>query len=240
MFKYHPLGNSAFLVKVGDVISIDNHKLIRELVQGIEQLRISGIIELVPTYNELMVIYNPSKINYINLLDKLKSIESNLNPKDLLATKLITIPVCYDNKFAPDLEIVAKRNNLDVNEVIKIHSATKYLVYMLGFTPGFCYLGGMDKRIATPRKEVPRQLIEAGSVGIAGEQTGIYPIDSPGGWQLIGKTPIKLFDPNRNPEFIIEAGNYIKFNPVSVKEYLMIKKQVESKTYKLDFTVLSE
>lgn len=240
MFKYYPLGNSAFLVKVGDVISIDNHKLIRELVQGIEQLRISGIIELVPTYNELMVIYNPSKINYINLLDKLKSIESNLNPKDLLATKLITIPVCYDNKFAPDLEIVAKRNNLDVNEVIKIHSATKYLVYMLGFTPGFCYLGGMDKRIATPRKEVPRQLIEAGSVGIAGEQTGIYPIDSPGGWQLIGKTPIKLFDPNRNPEFIIEAGNYIKFNPVSVKEYLMIKKQVESKTYKLDFTVLSE
>jgi len=227
-FTYFPLGDSSFLIKVGNEISLECHKLIRALVLAINQEKIKGVLELIPAYNELMLIYNPLVINYTKLVEKLKEIEKNLNPDNLPPAKLIHIPVCYESEFAPDLEIVAEKNNLTKNEVIKLHSSIDYLVYMLGFTPGFCYLGGMDARIATPRKESPRKMVEAGSVGIAGNQTGIYPIDSPGGWQIIGKTPIKLFDSEREQPFLVEAGNYIKFDSITKKEFHQISDLIKS------------
>lgn len=226
MFKYHPLGDSAFLIKVGDKISIDIHKKIRAFQVLIQKNKITGISELIPAYNELLVCYNPEIIYFKDLLNELKNFEQNLDIAQLPEPKIIHIPVCYDSQFAPDLRIVAQKNQLSSDEVIKIHSSGKYLIYMLGFTPGFCYLGGLDSKIATPRKENPRERIEAGSVGIAGNQTGIYPIDSPGGWQIIGKTPLKLFNPEKENPFLAEPGNYIKFDPITQKEfYLMEQKE---------------
>lgn len=126
--------------------------------------------------------------------------------------------------FGIDIKNVASYNNLTVDEVIKIHTSREYLIYMLGFTPGFPYLGGMDERIATPRLEVPRTKIYGGSVGIAGSQTGVYPIDSPGGWQIIGRTPLKLYDENREEQILLRAGDFIKFVPITLDEFIEIEK----------------
>lgn len=219
MFKYHPLGDAAFLIKVGDDISPNIHRKVRTLKISIQKSEIKGIQEIIPAYNELMIYYQPKELNYNDLLTRLKNLERNIESVDLPKPKVIQIPVCYDKKFAPDIEIVAQKNKLLVDDVIQIHTSSKYLIYMLGFTPGFCYLGGLNKKIATPRKDNPRERIEAGSVGIAGNQTGIYPIDSPGGWQIIGKTPLKLFNPENKYPFLLEAGNYIKFESISVKEF---------------------
>jgi inhibitor of KinA len=219
MFKYHPLGDAAFLIKVGDDISPNIHRKVRALKISIQKSEIKGIQEIIPAYNELMICYQPKELNYNDLLTRLKKLERNIESVDLPKPKVIQIPVCYDKKFAPDIEIVAQKNKLLVDDVIQIHTSSKYLIYMLGFTPGFCYLGGLNKKIATPRKDNPRERIEAGSVGIAGNQTGIYPIDSPGGWQIIGKTPLKLFNPENKHPFLLEAGNYIKFESISVKEF---------------------
>ena len=228
-----PLGDSAFLIKLGDTISIDINRQINTLVRELAKANIKGIIELIPAYNELMVCYNPLEINYNMLIKQLRHIESNLKNISLPPTLTLHIPVCYESEFAADIDIVANTNHLTKEKLIQIHTATPYLVYMLGFTPGFCYLGQMDKRLSTPRKSLPRLNIESGSVGIAGNQTGIYPIDSPGGWQIIGKTPIKLFAPKRKPEILIQAGNYIKFYSISSTEFNEIKKLIDKDNFEL-------
>ena len=133
--------------------------------------------------------------------------------------RTVSIPVCYGGEFGPDLEYVARHNNLTTDEVIHIHSSGEYLVYMIGFAPGFPFLGGLSPKIATPRRPSPRATIPAGSVGIAGMQTGVYPIETPGGWQLIGRTPQKLFLPNENPPSLLQAGDVVKFCPISFQEY---------------------
>ena len=233
MRKYFPLGDTAFLIKLGNDISIETHRKVRNLFHNLESEEIEGVIELVPSYNEIMILYEPSIISYKDLFNKIEDIDFEDTNKLAKSHKIIHIPVCYDKKYSPDMEIVAQANQISQNEVVKIHSNPEYLVYMLGFTPGFCYLGGMDNSIATPRKENPRQLIEAGSVGIAGAQTGVYPIDSPGGWQIIGKTPLVLFDPKRKPEFLINAGDYIKFYAISEMEFEEIRKEVSGHSYEL-------
>ena len=145
---------------------------------------------------------------------------------------VIEIPVLYGGEMGPDIENVAEHNHKTVEEVIKIHTSEEYLIYMIGFIAGFPYLGGMSKEIATPRLKSPRVKIEGGSVGIAGEQTGIYPVASPGGWQLIGRTPLKLYDADREKPVLREAGQYIKFAAVTEEEYKKIEKEVEDGTYK--------
>jgi inhibitor of KinA len=144
---------------------------------------------------------------------------------------VVSIPVCYGGAFGPDLDFVAGHNKLSVQEVIDIHTSRPYQVYMLGFTPGFPYLGGMSERIAAPRLAQPRVAIPAGSVGIAGSQTGIYPIESPGGWQLIGRTPLRLFDPGSATPFLFAAGNYLRFTAIDADAFLEIRQQVESGSY---------
>ena len=145
---------------------------------------------------------------------------------------VIEILVLYGGEMGPDIENVAEHNHKTVEEVIKIHTSEEYLIYMIGFIAGFPYLGGMSKEIATPRLKSPRVKIEGGSVGIAGEQTGIYPVASPGGWQLIGRTPLKLYDADREKPVLLEAGQYIKFAAVTEEEYKKIEKEVEDGTYK--------
>lgn len=214
MLEIIPFGDTALIVKLGDDISTETNSSVRKLYHCMDVEKIHGVIELVPSYNELMVYYNPLLTDFNTLITEIRQLGNNMDDVMLPKPSLIKIPVHYGGTYGPDLKFVAQHNHLTEEEVIRIHSSADYLVYMMGFTPGFCYLGGMDARIATPRKGNPRLKIKAGSVGIADQQTGIYPIDSPGGWQLIGQTALKLFDPKRTPVFLARAGDHIRFYPV--------------------------
>ena len=164
-------------------------------------------------------------------MKKLKSLLGQLDHIQIPPSDVLEIPVLYGGGAGPDLEFVAQHNNKTPEEVIKIHTSAEYLIYMLGFTPGFTYLGGMDESIATPRLKQPRVKIPAGSVGIAGSQTGVYPIDSPGGWQLIGRTPVRMYDPNRADPILPKAGEYIKFYAITQEEFDEIARQEAAGTY---------
>ncbi len=217
-----PSGDSAMLVRFGSEISELINKKVHELTSMLEEARLDGIIEMVPSYTDLLILYDPQLISFKKLYDNIHILINKPSNSIKLKSKLIKIPVCYDEEFGIDLKEVASHTSLAVSEIINIHSSAKYLVYMLGFTPGFPYLGGMDDRIACPRKKIPRQDIAAGSIGIADKQTGIYPIESPGGWQIIGKTPLKLFDLSENPSFLCNAGDYLQFYPIDKAEYLTL------------------
>ena len=144
---------------------------------------------------------------------------------------MFEIPVCYGGEYGPDIQNIADHAGLSVEEVIQIHTSRDYLIYMLGFLPGFTYLGGLDERIHTPRLANPRIRIPAGSVGIGGSQTGIYPMDSPGGWQLMGMTPVKTYDPDREVPILVEAGDYIRFVAIDEDEFHRIKELVDKNEY---------
>ena len=197
-----------------------------------EKSGIPGIVETVPTYRSLLVHYKPEVIGYKAITEKFKSLMGTLDNIEIPPPTVIEIPVLYCGEMGPDIENVASHNGKTVEEVIKIHTSQEYLIYMIGFIAGFPYLGGMSKEIATPRLKEPRVKIDGGSVGIAGEQTGIYPLDSPGGWQLIGRTPFKLYDAEREKPVLLEAGQYIKFRSISQKEFDETAKAVEDGSYK--------
>lgn len=219
MIQYFPSGDSAFLLKFGNEISTDINQQIRSFVLSLSNLKIPGITELIPSYTDVLVQYDPIQISFSELLEKLKNIVEHLDSIELPDARTLRIPVLYGSRFGENMDAVKTHTCLSEMEIIDRHTQAKYLVYMLGFTPGFCYLGGMDECLTTPRKEIPSQKIKAGSVGIAAGQTGIYPIESPGGWQIIGRTPLKLFDPNRQPEFLVQAGDYLEFYAISDEEY---------------------
>lgn len=231
--KYIPAGDSSIVVEFGDSIKEEINRKIRNMLIGIENSDIKGIKEIVPTYRSIAVLYDPSLILYDEIKTKLREIEKNISDSKGVPPRIVELPTVYAGEYGPDLKFVAEHNGLTEEEVIKIHSEGKYLVYMLGFTPGFPYLGGMDERISTPRLENPRTKISKGAVGIAGSQTGVYPIESPGGWQLIGRTPVNLYAPLEDPPVLLNSGDYIKFVPVSEEEFLRIEKEVEEGNYKV-------
>jgi inhibitor of KinA len=224
-YTFSPLGDNAALMRFGNTISKEINAHIRKIALLLEREQIKGIIEWTPTYNSISIFYNPHIINYKELCKALKKLEKRTETEKLPNTREILIPTCYGGKFGPDLETVATGSNLTIDDVISIHCEPIYIVYMLGFSPGFPYLGGMDKRIATPRHSTPRAKIEAGSVGIADVQTGIYSIDSPGGWQIIGKTPFKLFDLTNENSFLFQAGDTLRFTPITEEEYYSIERK---------------
>lgn len=233
MFNIQIYGDQGMRIQFGNEISIETNERIRSFIYILEKENIQGIIEWIPTYTAVTIYYNPLEITYESLKEKVLQIQNKLNHMTIPKARIVEIPTCYDHEFAFDLSTVAQHNGLDEEEVIALHHQETYLVYMIGFAPGFPYLGGMDKRIATPRLAVPRQEIPAGSVGIAGEQTGIYPLATPGGWQLIGRTPLKLYDPEQVNPFLLEAGDYIQFIPIARETYEEIKCQVEMNTYEI-------
>lgn len=223
-------GDRSILIQFDNSISSEiNHKVL-QLRNIILQKKIDGIIEMIPAYRSLKIDYNPLKISPQELILHIQKLHQKINTAPLMTKKIIEIPTLYTG---PDLNAVATYNHLSVEEVISRHSSRDYLIYMLGFTPGFPYLGGMDDTIATPRLKKPRTKLPAGSVGIAENQTGIYPLDSPGGWRIIGKTPVKLFDPARDTPFLLSTGDYIKFISITREEFQEIKKHVEQNTYKI-------
>ncbi len=229
--KYLISGDCAVCVEFGNEISPEINRKIRAFKIAVEKEGIEGIVETVPTYRSLLVVYKPEVIRFKELTEKFEVIMGAMDTIQIPPPTVIEIPVLYGGEMGPDIENVASHNGKTVEEVIKIHTSEEYLIYMLGFIAGFPYLGGMSKEIATPRLKSPRVKIEGGSVGIAGEQTGVYPVASPGGWQLIGRTPLKLYDSEREKPVLLEAGQYIKFRSVTEDEYKKIEKQVEDGTY---------
>ena len=209
-----PAGDAAFTVEFGNEINIDINRKVYALEHTIQQAQIPSVMEMVPSYRSLLVRFDP----YINSQLEMEELISNLLPSlvvnDESLHREIEIPVHYGGEDGPDLKFVADHNGLTPQEVIDIHSSHTYPVYMMGFTPGFPYLGGMDPRIATPRIKRPRLRVPAGSVGIAGEQTGIYSIQSPGGWRLIGRTDLQLYDPESETPFLLSPGDRVRFVPV--------------------------
>ena len=197
---------------------------IRQTIERIKELQLEGIIELVPTYCALLVEYDAMQYSYSEICNIIEPrLEEGLTDTTNELVSVVEVPTVYGGEFGPDLSFVASHNHLSEDEVISIHSGTDYLVYMLGFIPGFTYLGGMDPRIATPRLSSPRTLIPAGSVGIAGEQTGTYPSDSPGGWQIIGRTPVTMYDMSKAQAALLNAGDYVRYVPIDESEFHRIK-----------------
>ena len=225
--KIFPSGDSALSIELGNEISEEINIKVKELSDAIEKSHIKGVVELLPAYSSLMVFYDPEQTGYEKVRRKIVQLKPSKNLKNE-QKKLIEIPCCYEREFAPDLDDIARETGLSTEEIISIHCGRDYRIYMLGFLPGFVYLGGLDKRIAVPRLKTPRKKITAGSVGIGGEQTGIYPLDSPGGWRLIGSTPIDMYDPKREKPVLCEAGQYLRFVRIGKRDYELINKDKKS------------
>jgi inhibitor of KinA len=232
-------GDAALVVEFGDRIDPAINRRVRELCIAVDRARPDGVRDLVPTYRSLLVNYDPRVTTFETLRERLADIEKGLGATLSPPPRVVEIPTSYGGDFGPDLPFVAEHAGMTADEVVAIHSGADYLVYMMGFSPGFTYLGGMSERIAAPRLKTPRTAIPAGSVGIAQQQTGIYPVESPGGWQLIGRTPVRLFDPSREPPVVVEAGDYIRFVPVSRGEYQRIQDGLTAGTWTLSVRELT-
>lgn len=227
-------GDSSLCAEFGNEISKEINAQIRAFNILLKESGIAGIVETIPTYRSLLIQYDPGVISYKSLEGKLKKLLAKLDSVEIPPSEVLEVPVLYGGEeMGPDLKFVAENAKMSEEEVIKLHSEPEYLIYMLGFTPGFTYLGGLNDAIETPRLKTPRVKIPAGSVGIAGKQTGVYPIDSPGGWQLIGRTPLKMYDADREKPILPEAGQYIKFVPIDRAEFDRIAAEVEKGTYEV-------
>lgn len=224
-------GDASLLIEFGKEISPEINAKITATVQLMREQHIEGVVDIIPAFCSLLINYDPRVLSYDELCKRMKRLLNMEIKGGESSRRVFEIPVCYGGEYGPDLANIAKHAGLTEEEVIEIHSSRDYLIYMLGFLPGFCYLGGLDERIHTPRLANPRLKINAGSVGIGGSQTGIYPLDSPGGWQLMGMTPVKTYDPDREVPILLSAGDYIRFIPVDEEEYLRIKELVERDEY---------
>jgi len=226
------LNERSLTIELGKEISEANFLKVSLCDQLIHDHPFPGFITTIPAYISLTVVFDPVQVMGNDLIgntcfEKVSAYLISLNPvatqPQKTASDTIVIPVCYGGNLGPDLDEVAGLHNISSSEVISLHTAAIYTVYMIGFVPGFAYLGGMNASLATPRKATPRAAVPAGSVGIAGLQTGVYPLATPGGWQIIGQTPLKMFDANRAEPSLLKAGDRIKFEAISLDEFNHIK-----------------
>lgn len=224
----YSLSENALILQFGISISADILSQVTKVNQLVQEKPFPGFITTVPAYSTLTVYYDLLQVFKSNLdgllgFQKVSNYLLSLAVPDHQSTETakspIIIPVCYGGDHGPDLDEVATMHNLSADAVINLHSAATYTVYMIGFVPGFAYLGGMDKTLASPRKATPRAAVPAGSVGIAGEQTGVYPLQTPGGWQIIGRTPLSMFDGTRDQPSLLQAGDSVKFEPITETEF---------------------
>lgn len=230
-------GDSAVCVEFGNEISIEVNNKVSSFQKIIEEEmsagHLKGVVETIPAFCSIMICYDPEVIWYEDLEASLRGLLDRELPAAAGGSRrLVEIPVCYGGELGPDLKDVAEHAGITEEEVIKLHSGRNYLIYMMGFLPGFAYLGGLDSRLEIPRLPSPRGRIPSGSVGIGGKQTGIYPIDSPGGWRIIGKTPVRPFRLRRKNPLLYQTGDYIRFVPVSRGEYEQIKRDLSIGLYK--------
>ncbi len=229
-----PLGDMALQIEVGDTIDEQTHRRVQAAWRALTLAPLPGVIEVVPAYTTVTVYYDPVQVVEagapedavvtwlgLRLAERLKS-----PPKaEKTKPRVVEVPVCYDAEFAPDLALVAKHAGLKPEEVVRLHSAQQYLVYLIGFAPGFPYLGGLPKALETPRHAKPRMTVPPGTVAIGGAQTGIYPLSTPGGWNLIGRTPLRLFRPEEDPPVLLCAGDTVKFRPIDRAEFAKLEEK---------------
>ena len=206
-----PLGDSALLVQFGDEIELAINQRVHALAALIHASPIDGVIETVPAYATLLIHYEPLILTYEEIHKWVRGKLEQMQSVNIRTPRRIEVPVQYGGEFGVDLQLVADHLHLRVEDVIRIHSERIYTIYMMGFTPGFPYMGKLDEAIVTSRLETPRTRVPAGTVAIAGSQTGIYPIDSPGGWRLIGHTSLRLFDPESESPFLFAPGDEVRF-----------------------------
>lgn len=220
--RYLTAGDRGLLVEYGEGIDLDVNRRVRSMAMILEQQRPVGIVEIIPTYRSLLVVYEPSATSPEDLRTAMENAEKSIADARIALPAVVEIPVCYGGEFGPDIGFVAQTHDLSEEEVIKIHSGNGYPIYMIGFTPGFPFLGGLPEILHTPRLPTPRTRVPEGSVGIANGQTGIYPVASPGGWQLIGRTPLTLFNPQKAKPFLYKTGETIRFKPITGEQYQQI------------------
>jgi KipI family sensor histidine kinase inhibitor len=211
--------DSSLFISFGDTISLESHRQVIALFHAIQQLRDLRIRNLHPAYASLLIDFDPLRLTHEEVEDLVGPLLSNPKRPIPADSPLIEIPVCYDSEFAPDLANVAQHCSLSEPQVIAAHCAGSYFVYFLGFSPGFAYLGGVPAELHVPRLSSPRKHVPAGSVGLAGAQTGIYPNDSPGGWQLIGRTPLRMFNSAANPPSRLQPGDHVRFRRIERAEF---------------------
>jgi inhibitor of KinA len=229
-YKMSALSDRSVVITLGNTISEVVNRKVLSMEAWMRNHPFPGLLDLVPAYTSLTILYDPSALQvqcrkgqavFELVQEKLEEAWREAGDTQWVEARLVSIPVCYDAEFGPDLSEMAAIKNLSVSEIIHLHSSIEYRVYMLGFLPGFAYMGKVDEKLVTPRRSQPRE-VPAGSVGIAGWQTGIYPLPSPGGWQIIGRTPLKLFDEKNEPPALLAAGDRVRFDPISKEEFFSI------------------
>ncbi|NBK22799.1 MAG: 5-oxoprolinase subunit PxpB [Spirochaetia bacterium] len=229
--QFHIAGDSAISIELGDVISLEVNSRVRALRQVIEERSIPGITEMVPTYTNLIIHYRPEQIRYSKLEKLLRQLVLDLKPIDFSNDMVIEIPILYGGDSLIDLQECAERQKVSVNELIRMHSQSLYYTYMLGFAPGHPYLARFENPFSFKRRECPRVKIPAGSVVVAENLSNLIPFDQPCGWNIIGHTPVKIFDAFKQPPSLVNAGDWVKFVPISKEEFDSIKEQVKLGKY---------
>jgi inhibitor of KinA len=215
--RFLPTGDVGFLVQFGDRIDPEIHEIVRKTLKILRETPLEGIVEIVPSPRSILIVYDPLRITIDQLRKEVLNVGKGLEEIAVPPAETIEVPVVYGGEYGPDLDFVAKNNNLTPEEVVKIHTSGNYLVYANYL--GFPLLGGLSKRLITPRLKTPRTSVPAGSVGIANDQTGVYAVEQPGGWQLIGRTPLKLYNPRQEDPFLIKVGSFLKFKKITEAEY---------------------
>ncbi|HEX5680341.1 MAG TPA: 5-oxoprolinase subunit PxpB [Desulfobacterales bacterium] len=211
---FRAMGDRSLLVELGEKIAPDVNRRVQELMLRLQLARLPGVREFAPGYRSLLVVFDPLTLSPSELKARITDVAGRPGSAGLPQAKLLTVPVFYGGEYGPDLEGVAGHLGISTDEVIRLHTETMYRVYMIGFTPGYPYMGELPSALAVPRRSTPRTRVPKGSVGIAQRQTGIYSVESPGGWQIIGWTPIELFDPTRQLPSLLEMGDRVKFEAV--------------------------
>ena len=238
---YKAFGDAALLIEWPNKMSESILKEILSFCQKLQQNNSENIKEVIQSINSVTVIYDQEVFDYEEMKQWAENaFKETLNEKDSATCFLWKIPVCYDEYFGLDLPEISTKNKLSTDAIVQLHSDTIYQVYSIGFLPGFLYLGGLDKRLHIDRKSSPRLEIQKGSVGIGGEQTGIYPTVSPGGWQIIGNTPISFFDITKDIPCFAKPGDKIQFVSISLNEYKAISELVSSNSYSLGKEIIHD
>lgn len=217
---FRTMGDQAFMAELGDEISPAVNRKVRALLVLLEEKPLEGVREVLPSYRSLLIMYDPAATGLEKLKLEVRNTVGRMAAARVPEPKTVHLPVVYGGSYGPDLQWVADYHGVSREEVIELHAATTYQVYMIGFTPGFAYMGELPAALDTPRRDTPRTAVPKGSIGIAQRQTGVYPVQSPGGWQVIGRTPRQLFNPHKWPPALLEMGDRVRFRPLKEKELL--------------------
>ena len=232
-FIIRPAGEGGMIIGFGREMSPALSRRVHGMAGRLRQKKINGIYDIVPAYCSITLYFNPLELSYKELEQSVTAVfKAKADSYILPPSRLLVVPVCYGGVLGPDLEYVARNTGLTAEQVSKLHTAKPYLVYMLGFTPGFAYLGGLPEALVLPRQSEPRLRVPAGSVGLGGSHTGFYSVESPGEWWLIGRTPLRTFSVGQKPPFSLKAGDYVKFSAIKQDEFFSLRRQIREGKYR--------